>query len=94
MEKQSRESYQKLNDLIHGHDVVFLGTDSRESRWLPTAMCIAQDKMCLNVALGFDNFLVMRHGHGHHVEGSEGASSGVSTKNKTEQSKAALYRQS
>jgi ubiquitin-like modifier-activating enzyme ATG7 len=73
MERQSRESYKRLKDLIGEHDVVFLGTDSRESRWLPTLMCVAQDKMCLNVALGFDNFLVMRHGHGHDLDAKEAA---------------------
>ena len=61
-EIEARQSIATLEALIDEHDVIFLGTDTRESRWLPTCICAAKDKMCINVALGFDNFLVMRHG--------------------------------
>lgn len=74
-----------LKKLIQSHDVMFLLTDTRESRWLPAL--IAQNEcfrrssenqdasiaeraeasgtkkiMCVTVALGFDSFVVIRHG--------------------------------
>lgn len=55
-------SLARLEELMLQHDVVYLLTDTRESRWLPSLLAAVHSIPLFNVALGFDGWLVQRHG--------------------------------
>ncbi|KAL6760368.1 E1-like protein-activating [Haematococcus lacustris] len=61
-EHAMQQDTEELDRLVQAADVVFLLTDTRESRWLPALLAAAHGKLAITSAVGFDTFLVMRHG--------------------------------
>lgn len=62
-EEKIKADVELLEKLVDEHDAVFLLMDTRESRWLPAVIAASKEKIIINAALGFDTFMVMRHGN-------------------------------
>jgi len=56
------QDYLIFLEIMKWADVVFLLVDTREARWFPTLVATAYNKLVINAAVGFDSFVVMRHG--------------------------------
>lgn len=48
---QTKADVEKLEQLIDSHDALFLLMDSRESRWLPTVIGAAKNKVTIIAAI-------------------------------------------
>lgn len=87
--EEARRDFEKLRDLVAEHDAVFILTDTREARWLPTVLAVASPNRpsVLNVALGLDTYVVVRHGAGDDRLGcyfcNDVAAPGDSTRDRT-----------
>lgn len=55
------KEYNILKQLVDENDVIFTVTDDRESRWLPIVLTTGKNKIIINVALGFESYLVSKY---------------------------------
>jgi hypothetical protein len=75
--KHEFENLQKLEDLIKEYDIVFNVLDSREARYFPTLFSGIYNKLCISVGLGYDNFVIVKHGYRNFMELIEKGKKGI-----------------
>jgi ubiquitin-like modifier-activating enzyme ATG7 len=59
---ESSDAIGQFETLVKDADLVFLLTDSKEGRWLPTMLGKYHNRVVINVALGMDTWVAMLHG--------------------------------
>jgi ubiquitin-like modifier-activating enzyme ATG7 len=57
------QNLQKLEELVSSHDIIFNILDTREARYFPTLFSSIYNKLCISVGLGYDNFVIVKHGY-------------------------------
>jgi ubiquitin-like modifier-activating enzyme ATG7 len=57
------KNLQILEKLIEEYDIVFNVLDSREARYFPTLFSGIYNRLCISVGLGYDNFVIVKHGY-------------------------------
>ena len=50
-----------LEQLIQKHNLIYLCTDTRESRWAPAFLCALHQRPCIAIGISFDGYVVIRH---------------------------------
>ena len=59
--KETIARIEVLNTIVTQSDAIFLLTDNRESRWLPTVLGKLHGKRTFTCAIGFDTFVCIEH---------------------------------
>jgi len=59
--EETKSAVNTIDSLVQEHDIIFLLTDSRESRWLPAVLAAVYGKVTYNsVSTGVDNSTLMK----------------------------------